>query len=455
MKKIFPILLVFCATLLACDDDDIRVFEKTADERAAEAIAALKADLVAPANGWRVKYTPVDGAGSFYVLMKFFEDNKVNIKTDLAADDKSYVNQTIGYRIDNSLGIELILENYSFFHYLYEQDQATFYAEYEFEFVNKTPDNALVFVSKSDFSNKTTILFEEASPSDGNLLGVAVDENLQLLSNDFDVFSLFSSSIKVQFTNRDIVLYGGIDVAKRIFTVSAVTPKSAPENISLVNISTSYIVQGKSIVFDSPIAGNFAGTNLSINSLSLTDLSTGEVQPCTDAVPIHIYSGQTSSGDAITFESTIINAGGRGFTGSTLYAASLSNVRKNGNFVFDEIEADLPTAAEMYLMYNFSYNGEIITGMGFWLLDANGNGALVFKEFTVAFESNKLTFSFKPQIRTIAAQAGFILEPGMSNITKYLDLLAEGGNTYVFKYAEGLYEFNNLCNGWTVAFVEA
>src|SRR5688572_19215009 len=96
MKKIFHILLICSVTLLACDDDDIRVFEKTADERAAEAIANLKAELVAPSNGWRVRYRPVDGSGSFYVLMKFGEDNKVNIKSDLAADDKSYVNQTIG-----------------------------------------------------------------------------------------------------------------------------------------------------------------------------------------------------------------------------------------------------------------------------------------------------------------------------------------------------------------------
>lgn len=452
-KTIYSFFIIFFA-LLSCDDDDVRVFEKTADERAAEAVAALKADLIAPANGWRVRYRPVDEAGAFYVLMKFGEDNKVRIQSDVSSDERSYVNQVIGYRIDNSLGLELILENYSMFHYLYEQDQATFAAEYEFEFVNKTPDNALVFVSKSDFANKTTILFEEALPSDANLLGVSVDENLQTLNNDLDVINLFSSSIKVQFNNRDVVLYGGIDVAKRIFSVSGITPKSSPENITLANISTSYIVQGNSIIFDTPISGNFAGTNLSISSLTLSSLSTGEVQPCTDPVPIHIYAGQTSSGDAITLESTIVNAGGRGFTASTLFVAPLTNIRKDGAVVLDELEQDLPTAAEMYLLYNFSYRGEIVTGMGFWVLDANGNGALVLKEFTVTFESNKLTLTFKPGIRAIAEQQGFVLEPGMNNISKYLDALAEGGNTYAYKFAEGLYEFSNPCSGWTVVFIE-
>ncbi len=453
MKKAFYILLTFIVTALSCDDDDIQVFEKSADQRAAEAIATLKADLIAPANGWRVKYRPVDGAGSYYVLMKFGEDNKVRIQSDLTSDDGLYVNQVIGYRIDNSLGLELILENYSMFHYLYEQDQATFAAEYEFDFVNKTPDNALVFVSKSDFSNKTTILFEEASASDVNLLGVTVNENLGTLADDFDAFHLFSSSLKVQFTNKNIVLYGGIDAAKRIFSISGATPKDNPQNIQIVSISTSYILQGNSIVFDTPIAGNFAGTNLSITSIALNTLSTGSVQPCADPTPIHIYSGQTSLGDAITFESTIVNAGGTGFTQSTLFVAPIQNIRKSGEFIFDEIEQDLPGVLEMYLLYNFSYRGEVITAMGFALQNKDGSVTIAVKEFTLAMQSNKLTFTFDPEFRFLGDE-GFTPDADINNIDKYLNALTEGNTTYVFKYSDGIYEFNNPCSGWTFAFID-
>lgn len=448
MKKIFHILLIFCVTLLACDDDDIRVFEKTADERAAEAIAALKADLVAPANGWRVKYRPVDGSGSFYVLMKFDENNKVNIKSDLAADDKSYVNQTIGYRIDNSLGIELVLENYSFFHYLYEQDQATFYAEYEFEFVNKTPDNALVFVSKSDFSDKTTILFEEASGSDQNLLGVTVSENLEALADDLE---LFSSSIKIEFTDRDIVLYGGIDVFKRTLSLSAATPKSNPQNIQFLNYSSGYIVQGNSIVLDSPIAGNFSGINLSINAISLSTLTQGELNVCTDPTPVHQYAGQTSSGDNISLESTVVNAGGAGFTQeSGEFFASLENIRNNGQFVVEEIEADLKGAVIMSLLYGITFEGAPLYAIGFAMINDNGSVTFALKEFTPILESNKLTFNFKPGIRLLRDQNP---DANLDNLMKYIDPLVEGNTTYVYKYADGIYEFNNPCTGWTVAFI--
>jgi hypothetical protein len=447
MKNISHFLLIFCITLLACDDDDIRVFDKTADERAAEAIASLKADLVSPSNGWRVKYQPVDGSGSFYVLMKFTEDNKVNIKSDLAADNRSYVNQTIGYRIDNSLGIELILENYSFFHYLYEQDQATFGAEYEFEFVNKTPDDALVFVSKSDFSDKTTILFEKAAPSDQNLLGVTVSENLETLSKDLE---LFSSSIKIEFSARDLVLYGGFDVLKRTLTISAAAPKSNLQNIQFLDYSSGYIVQGSSIVFDSPIAGNFSGANLSISSLNLATLSTAEVNVCADPTTLHLYAGQTSAGDAVTLESTIVNAGGASFAQSTVYFSPLENIRNNGQFVVDEIQTDLEGAVQMSLLYGLPFEGETLYAIGFALVNKNGSVTFALKEFTPVLESNKLTFNFKPGIRLLRDQNP---EANLDNLMKYIDPLVAGNTTYVYKYADGIYEFNNPCTGWTVAFI--
>jgi hypothetical protein len=447
MKKFIHFLLLSCVSFLSCDDDDIRVFDKTADERAAEAVASLKADLVAPSNGWRVTYRPVNGSGAFYVLMKFDENNKVNIKTDLAADDRSYVNQTIGYRIDNSLGIELVLENYSFFHYLYEQDQATFSAEYEFEFVNKTPDNALVFVSKSDFSEKTTILFEQAASSDQNLLGVAVDENLELLASDL---KFFTSSIKVEFTDKDLVLYGGIDVAKRLINFTASTPKSNPQNIQFLNYSSGYIVQGSAVVPDKAISGTFSGVNLSVSSLTLTTLTTAELNVCADPTPIHKYAGQTSSGDNISLESTIVNAGGAAFAQEQIFFAPLSNISNNREFVVDEIEADLKGAVQMSLLWGVSIEGETVYAIGFALVNENGSVTFALKEFTPTLESNKVTFEFKPGIRLIRDQNP---DANLDNLMKYIDPLVEGNNTFVYKNTEDIFEFSNPCTGWTVGFI--
>ena len=80
--------------------------------------------------------------------MDFNEDNTVHIRSDLGSNDGQFFEQTVTYRIDSSLGLELIIETYSFFSFLFEQADATFLAEYEFNFVNKTPDEALVLIAK-------------------------------------------------------------------------------------------------------------------------------------------------------------------------------------------------------------------------------------------------------------------------------------------------------------------
>ena len=63
MKNTIYLALVLLTLLSSCEDEDINLFEKSADERAADAIATLKQDLVAPPNGWLVRYKPQEGAG--------------------------------------------------------------------------------------------------------------------------------------------------------------------------------------------------------------------------------------------------------------------------------------------------------------------------------------------------------------------------------------------------------
>src|SRR5687767_10292935 len=213
MKKWIYIFGLVIVILASCKDDEIALFEKTADERVSEAIATLKQDLVAPANGWRMKYRPEEESGSFYVLMDFNEDNTVHIRSDLGSNDGQFFDQTITYRIDSSLGLELIIETYSFFSFLFEQDAATFLAEYEFNFVNKTPDDALVFNSKSDPDTKTILLFEQAAATDADLLGTQLSTNLNIMADDLN---MIASAQRLTYQNRDVVLNIVMDNFRRI-----------------------------------------------------------------------------------------------------------------------------------------------------------------------------------------------------------------------------------------------
>jgi hypothetical protein len=56
MKKV-TLFVIFALIIMSCRDDDVNVFEKTADERVAEAVSSLKEKLVDPENGWLVRYS--------------------------------------------------------------------------------------------------------------------------------------------------------------------------------------------------------------------------------------------------------------------------------------------------------------------------------------------------------------------------------------------------------------
>ncbi len=451
MKKGLYYIAVLILVLTSCKDDDINVFDKSADERAAEAIAALKADLTAPANGWRVKYRPEAGSGSFYVLMKFTDDNKVNIRTDLGSNDGEFYNQTITYRIDNSLGLELIIQNYSFFSFLFEQDQATFGAEFEFNYVNKTPDGALVFSSKSDLSAPTTILFEAAQASDVNLLGTELSSNLNDMSDDLDIFS---SSFKLTFDTRDLILFLALDEAKRTVDIGSAAKKSNTATVQAIDFTTGYTVRGDSLVFDTRLAGTFAGVSISLKSILLNSFEDASIDICTDPIETHTYTGVTNANLPVVLETTLQNATGKLFAAnSNFYYSPLNFIIDNGSSAASAIEQDLPGAVEMDLFYNAQLNdGTRLYGIGFTIINSDNTQTFVYRKFNPVLNDNNIVFNFEPGIFTLGNP---VTEVEMENINIYLDKLTEGDNTYVFELFTDRYEFNNPCTGWSFVFINA
>ncbi|MFD0998214.1 DUF4302 domain-containing protein [Ohtaekwangia kribbensis] len=451
MKKVLYYITALILVLSSCKDDDINVFDKSADERAAEAIAALKADLTAPANGWRVKYRPEAGSGSFYVLMKFTDDNKVNIRTDLGSNDGEFYNQTITYRIDNSLGLELIIQNYSFFSFLFEQDQATFGAEFEFNYVNKTPDGALVFSSKSDLSTPTTILFEAAQASDVNLLGTELSSNLNDMSDDLDIFS---SSFRLTFDTRDLILFLALDEAKRTVDIGSAVKKSNTAAVQAIDFTTGYTIKGDSLVFDTRLAGTFAGVSISLKSILLTSFGDASINICTNPIETHTYTGVTNSNLPVVLETTLQNATGKLFaTNSNFYYSPLSFIIDNGSSASSAIQQDLPGAVEMDLFYNAQLNdGTRLYGIGFTIINSDNTQTFVYRKFNPVLNDNNIVFNFEPGIFTLGNP---VTEVEMDNINIYLDKLTEGDNTYVFELFTDRYEFNNPCTGWSFVFVNA
>ncbi|MEX2233868.1 MAG: DUF4302 domain-containing protein [Cyclobacteriaceae bacterium] len=451
MKKAIYTIGILLLGLVSCKDDDINLFEKTADERAAEAIANLKQDLVAPANGWRIKYKPEDESGSFYVLMDFDENNKVNIKTDLGTNNGEYFEQTISYRIDNSMGLELILENYSFFSFLFEQDQATFGAEYEFNFINKTPDNALVFNSKNDISFPSLIVFEQAAPGDENLLGLDLANNLNILSNDLDKFT---SSLKLTYNDKDLALYISLDELRRTITISSASLKTNTSTVETLNFNTSYLIQGDSIIFDQALAVTILGNAVSIKSLKLNDIAETSITVCPDPIMVHTFSGVTSANDDVLLETSLLDVNGKSFaTLSDFFFSPLGFIFDNGASVTNQITEDVAGALEMHMYYGLELNdGTLLYGIGFVIQNLDGSITFALREFTPVLNDNNLVFNFAPDISLFGNPN---TDANVDNVNIYLNALSEGDKTYVFQLNENLYEFYNPCTGWSFVFANA
>ena len=447
MKTGYYFCLILLSIVLSCKDDDINLFDKTADERVAAAIASLKSDLVAPPFGWRVKYTPEPTSGSFYVLLDFNDDNTVTIKTDLATDDDKFVSQTINYRIDSSLGLELIFQNYSFFSYLFEQDQATFGAEFEFNYVSKT-SNTLLFKSKSDVGTPTQLVFEKAAQNDTKFLGVTVSKNIKALSQDLDIFS---SSVKFTYTNKDLILYASLDEAKRIITIHSSSKKSNIQVSQSIAFTSGYVITGDSLAFNSVLKGTFSGVAVNIDGIRLGALSSSNLSLCVAPITLHSLPGVTSSGDAVVMESSLIAGNGTDFMQeSDFFYSPINRIFNNGEPVDAQIAQNITGAGSMQLYYNYDIgSGTPFYALGFFLLNADGSTTFALREFTPVLNGNNITFNFKPTFTLFGNQTP---DANVNNINIYLDILTQGNNTYVFKYSEGIYEFNNPCNGWSFVF---
>lgn len=448
MKKIFYLSMVMVMIFTSCKDNDVNIFDKTADERAAEAIANLKSKLIAPANGWRVRYRPENTSGSFWVLMQFDSEGHVTIKSDVSADEGAYHEQTVTYRIDSSLGLELIIESYSFFAYLFERDDASFLAEYEFLYANETPDGELVFQSKSDRGNKTILLFEPAEAGDEDLLGLELAENLDLMSQDIE---RISSSYRLVYQNKDIILYLSMDEMRRVLTISTASRKANTASTREIGFSTPYIIEGNAIVFDEELSGTFVGSSIKIKSITLNDLSDGTLMACGAPVAIHNYEGTTSNNDDVVLETTLLDANGKKFNREPFMSAPIQYIFNNGVSQGAQVAEDIKGAAGMQLYYNADIgDGTPFTALGFVILNADGTRTFALKEFTAVITDNHVTFTFADDFTIFENED---TEAELNNINFYLDKISEGDETYVYEYSDGIFEFYNACNGWSFVFL--
>ena len=426
------------------NNDEELIFDKTADERVAEATANLRQKLTAPANGWLMRYQPVPESGTYNVLLNFDADGGVRIRTDFGVNDNEFYDQVNTYRVDNSLGLELIFESYSFFSYLYEQDRATFEAEYEFVYVNETPNGELVFGSKTDLTALTIAVLEPAPDNAESLLGQTLNGNLETLSQTLGVIS---SVYELSYVNSDLSLYLSLNTSLRTVSFTYITSRSNQVGRP-INFATGYTAEGNSLILDNPLVVTFQGVEVDISAIELNQLNPAALTACGGTIDISQYTGNIGT-QPISLLPTLFDPNGANFNDSaSFFFASPQDIYNDGVPVGNRLGEDVDGALALQLYY-FDREEDPFIALGFVLLNGTEQVTFALKDFTSTFSDNQIVFEFAPDYTLYGDTTATVNAPAMD---VYLNNLTSGGTTYILKSASGVYEFVNPCTKWSVVF---
>ncbi|GGX14706.1 DUF4302 domain-containing protein [Aquimarina muelleri] len=162
--KIYTLLLITLGFIACSTDNEVEpLFNQDIDTRVDTLLKSYKSTLTAPEFGWKVVYQPKNSVGFYNILLNFNQDNTVEIVSDYQGGTQDFETT---YRVGKSHFPELVLENYSTFHNLFEVANFSLQAEFEFIFEN-VADNKIEFRSKSDKGEEVTkIVFEKAISGD-------------------------------------------------------------------------------------------------------------------------------------------------------------------------------------------------------------------------------------------------------------------------------------------------
>ncbi len=460
MRK-YLLILLFAFVFIACEDEvaDLPPFE----ERVAEAINGLRTDLTAPTNGWRLEYQPTPEAGTFLILMKFFPDGSVNIKSDVPDGNGEFYDHTITYRIDNALGLQLIFETFGVFHHLFELEQATFGAEFEFLYKRKEGDN-LIFESLSDFNNPTILSFQPAGANDEGEFARGISENLIKFKLDNpQIFGTILPTQQIILHDRNISIFWTIDLDKRNLVaefagIGTTRDQVLANNRVNINQFSKFTYANGNLVLDEPFSFALNGQQNNIQQIPLSDFSFTGPELCASSITTEgpLFTGQSQSLGSVTVVNSLLSNRGSDFV-TGLYTV-------NAFFIFDEqtnslqqtgiISQLLPGTSALIMVYGVSlippFENIPMYSVGFIM----ENGEIYVREFQpTSTKVNLVQINLLNQYYyTATPPAG--TEQSLMEIT---DELFQGGEFYAFNQLfQGidLFWLFNPCNKYEFLLIE-
>ncbi len=458
MNRYLSTCIILILALFGCTGDDSPKLPSF-EERVSTAINGLRADLIAPGQGWRLEYKPTPESGVFFMLLEFTE-KEVRIQSDVVANDGFLFDQTIPYRLDNAHGLELIFETYCVFSFLFEQDRATFGAEFEFIYKEKKGEN-LIFESKTDITNPTILEFEPANSGDENLFSREIAANLTAFST-VSPQALVPEPPRQQVVleDRNISVFWSLDNQKRnIVSEFAGEGTTIAEIITnggvLLNHSSGYALLDGFLVLQEPLLFSLAGQNITLERIALQDFSmTGPSFCPTGPDNGPKYQGTSPGIGDVTMLGTLLSTSGQGFQ-SNVYTVNIQFVIDgDGNSLSQVgiIAEHFPDATGFVFFY------------GVDLLDPNipiYSVGLILDDGEIYVREFEQTVTEINRVKIILTNNYFhsgTPKPGdQQNLKEVTDEIFAGGITYAFDLpVTGLTVFRlyNPCNRYEVFLVQ-
>ena len=246
MKKIHLLMTVVVLSLLtSCLKDQEDIFDKTSSMRAEEAIAADYKILASAEHGWLMKYypSPYQTYGGYNVFLKFTEDGKVTVASDIVASNKTAESF---YKVTQSAGVVLSFDTYNEIFHLFSDPSAPLRlgetgkgmeGDYDFEFISASEQKIVLKGKKT--GNYATLTPMRSDNWAAYIDSVkVVEENMNFPHYTMKVDT---TDVVIFKTYRNLELYYLVDSTETVVNVPFVVTPEGMEFYEPVTINGQQI----------------------------------------------------------------------------------------------------------------------------------------------------------------------------------------------------------------------
>ncbi len=416
LKQIkFYILLMLTISFTACTEDNevTPIFDEDSNTRVTAIANDYKNILTSHENGWVAEYQPSEGEAIFAIHFKFNTDNTTVITSDYNNGEDDLPTT---FRVDINQLPELIFENYSTFHKLFQVKNFALGAEYEFN-LKEISNEKIILESKTDQGDNKTILTLLPAGTNGKDNVVFLQGLEKRLKNGYNTSDFFRTLVVTNSSNEQKYI-SDFDFTQNIRQAS-INGKDSEDNLSSFDLGIKITETGFDFV--EPFVFNdvdFTSFIYNEGSNSFTSI----VGDLTTTISSSIIPG------IITDDFLLIKEGKRSTFGYDIDKYSNSPLLDNGFW-------DVVTAVNANLL---SDNDKMIYWL--WTFDPDNNKA------SLTFGGGRIDGSAGPW----AANYNFNMTIGDDKIIKFNYVGTDGSNlaNYWETRIQPLLDFWSAPNGF-------